>query len=476
MASSEAPSARKSAAERSKTDASALAGRVLRLERRVRQTTSRQTLGFVIVNDTLAVVPYRQAALWCREPGSSRGRIEALSGVSDPLRSGVFAEWLEPMLARTADAMGEKPAATIIPDKGEAARWKEYLPARGILVRIPLQSLEGVPVFEACVAFFREAPWTREEASLLAQLAELYAWSWQNTASGTRSWEGKKDAVCIGALRRILRRRAVQLAAAAVAAGICFCPVSQSVLAPAEVAATAPFSVRAPLQGVVERVLVKPNALVKKGDLLAQMDVQELRARLEASRQVQSVAAAELRQGRQQALFDERSKMGLGVLESRAEQAASEVKYLERELAKTAIRAPRDGVAVLSDADEWQGRPAALGERILTIADPAKTEIEFNIAASDAVSLGPGAEVRFFLNAEPTAPVKAAVAYIAYRAAPVADGTLAYRGRAKLVDEADARRLQIGLKGTAKIYGEKTVLIAYLLRRPLASVRLWLGL
>ena len=35
--------------------------------------------------------------------------------------------------------------------------------------------------------------------------------------------------------------------------------------------------------------------------------------------------------------------------------------------------------------------------------------------------------------------------------------------------------LRIGLRGTAKIYGERVLLGYYLLRRPLATVREWTG-
>jgi hypothetical protein len=33
----------------------------------------------------------------------------------------------------------------------------------------------------------------------------------------------------------------------------------------------------------------------------------------------------------------------------------------------------------------------------------------------------------------------------------------------------------LGLKGSAKVYGDKTVLGLYLLRRPMAVIRQWIG-
>ena len=53
------------------------------------------------------------------------------------------------------------------------------------------------------------------------------------------------------------------------------------------------------------------------------------------------------------------------------------------------------------------------------------------------------------------------------------DGTLAYVVRAALVPGHNFPR--IGLRGTAKIYGERVTLFYYLARRPLAAARQFLG-
>ena len=57
-----------------------------------------------------------------------------------------------------------------------------------------------------------------------------------------------------------------------------------------------------------------------------------------------------------------------------------------------------------------------------------------------------------------------------------AEGVLAYRARASFtMSEEDAKRLRIGLCGTAKFYGERTALGLYLLRKLLSVMRRWLG-
>jgi len=225
---------------------------------------------------------------------------------------------------------------------------------------------------------------------------------------------------------------------------------------------------------VGEAIAQAANAVVAEGDLLVTLDGRELSARLEIARQQLAVAEAELRQARQQAVFDDRSRARIAILEGRREQHAAEAGFIEDTLARIRMTAPRDGIAVFDDPDDWEGRPVALGERIMRIADPKAQALEIHLAVSDAIVLEPGSEVRLFLNIDPADPVPARLVRAGYRASPTPEGVMAYRLRAEFA--ADDPRLRIGLRGTAKLHGEETRLVLYLLRRPIAAARLWLGL
>ena len=110
----------------------------------------------------------------------------------------------------------------------------------------------------------------------------------------------------------------------------------------------------------------------------------------------------------------------------------------------------------------------------MLLADPDRRELEMNLAVADAINLEPGAEIRFFLNIDPARPVMARL-----ERARLSRGTdrRGHHGlnRLRAGFENDDARLRIGLRGTVRIYGERTVLGLYLLRRPLAWGRLWLG-
>ena len=439
-----------------------------------------------MVNETNSLVSYRQAALWVGDASArgGRGKIMALSGLAQPAGDSAFNVWLSDLLEHHAGetATGEPRTVSPRPDTDDMRMWRDYLPKNGLWIPLPLQPGTGdaeepskKPPLQAGLVLWRDQEWTRQEAAVLALLGGAYAHAWRALGKNTRTWFGEGGFKATLARLRTKRWRLVILL---VLLAAMFFPVRQSVLAPAEIVPRDPFTVRAPLRGVVERITVQPNDTVRKGDLLVRIDAREIEGKLESARQSLAVANAELRQKQQQALFDEKSKSALGILQSRRDQAASDAAYFESMLQRTEIRAERPGIAVFDDPQEWSGRPVTIGERIMVIADPRDVEMEAHIPLADAIALRAGTQVRLFMNAEPASPLEATLERVGYRAVPVADGTLAYRARAAFAPrpEDSGPELRVGLKGTAKLYGEPTFFVVYLLRKPLTRLRLWLNL
>ena len=111
---------------------------------------------------------------------------------------------------------------------------------------------------------------------------------------------------------------------------------------------------------------------------------------------------------------------------------------------------------VLFDSpSEWIGKPVQTGERVMRVADPDAVEIEAWVPVGDAIPLAEGAPLRLYLAADPLTAVQGRVRYMAYDAVARPDGSYAYRLRASL-DQAQGPR--IGLKGTAKLQGERVPL------------------
>lgn len=471
-------------------------GALLHLARRARLAASPAELGFIAVNETLALAPYRQAALWLADRG-----VEALSGVVSPDANAPFAQWLE-RVARQLLKEGDTPCVvspnTLAP--AEAAEWDEWLPAHALWVPLSKSTPGGL-------LFARDTPWQPGEIGLITEWADIWSHEWQIQAKpdAKSRWRMLADAWPDAADRKAWRRhwltfhgwrfrlkRMRQWQAADVranvaalwhrrslrysilAAAVALFPVRFSVLAPGELVPAQPAVVRAPLDGTVDKFFVTPNSQVKAGDTLFQLDLTTLSSRLAVARQGLATAEAEYRQSAQQAVFDPKSKAQLAILQGRIAERQAEADLLSAQFAKAQATAPRDGIVLMDDPSEWIGKPVSAGERIITIAGADDAEVEAWLSPGDVIDLPPGAEVTLYLNASPLQPVEATVRYLAHEAVSRPDGSFAYRLRATLAEGQEKPR--VGLKGTVKVRGEHVPLAYWVLRRPLATLRQATGL
>lgn len=433
----------------------ALLAELLQLQSRARARETQDELAFLMVNETNNLVKYRQALLWDCESQ----RLRAASGLAsiDPNApfcsefSRLCRQWQQENRQIRSLRRLDLPA-------GDQLLWREHLPE--FLLWLPLRRPQGEQPLALILA--RDHPWQPAEQLLLEKLADAYSHAWLGLRKNRR----------VKTAARPDRRRLI-LAGAIALLLIMLIPVRQSVLAPAEIVAHRPVMVRAPVAGVVDAILVRPNQQIAANQPLVRLDARELENRLESARQALATADAQYRQAQQQALFDANSKASLAVLQSRREQAQSEMDFLQRQLERMQLASPRDGVAIFDDVSDWIGRSVSIGERIMMIADPHDVELEIQLPAADAIALEKGADVRLFLNVAPNSAQPARLEHIGYRSAPTPDNIMAYRLRARFTQ--DDPILRVGLKGTAKLYGQRTVLFVYLLRKPLTTLRVWLG-
>jgi hypothetical protein len=142
-------------------------------------------------------------------------------------------------------------------------------------------------------------------------------------------------------------------------------------------------------------------------------------------------------------------------------------------LERIRVRAERPGIAIFGDPNDWIGKPVVVGEKVLLLADPEQVELEIRLPVADAINLRPGALVRLFLNVDPSRPHHLELRRAAYEAELTPEGVVAFRLNARFTDGQPPPR--IGLKGTAKLYGDEVTLFYYVLRRPIAAARQWLG-
>src|SRR3954469_6565328 len=78
-------------------------GTLVQLLKRARRAATAEELTFIMVNETHALLPYRQAALWRRDAAGA-GKLVALSGAALVERNAPFALWLSRAFAKLDDS------------------------------------------------------------------------------------------------------------------------------------------------------------------------------------------------------------------------------------------------------------------------------------------------------------------------------------------------------------------------------------
>jgi len=139
------------------------------------------------------------------------------------------------------------------------------------------------------------------------------------------------------------------------------------------------------------------------------------------------------------------------------------------------VLALRDGIAVFADKRELTGKPVAVGERLIEIADPGRIELRIELPVADAIALADGARVSAFLDSDPIRPYAATIERSDYKARP-GEGDVAVFRIVASIEAGDRELPRLGVRGTAQIYGSDVPLAFYLFRRPIAHFRQWTGL
>ncbi|WP_051295433.1 efflux RND transporter periplasmic adaptor subunit [Azonexus hydrophilus] len=459
---------------------------LLHLTRRVRQARDAAELAYVAMNETLLLLPYRQAVLWLD------GRVAALSGVVSPEANAPYVQWLKRLIASLDSGKAQPVDQTSLPDQVRE-EWQEWLPENALWIPLPAA---GRHFTGGGWLLARDDPFNEGELALVQEWAEIWTPAWAlmhvpGWKEAFREWRAELIAALPDredwqqlkpALRQPGRWRATIKAAWAQkrlkwALGILLValfPVRLSVLAPGELVPAQPAVLRAPLDGVIDKIHVQPNQKVKAGDLLFEFDRATLASKLAVAEQAYATAEAEYRQFAQQALQDDKMKGKMVISLGALEEKKTEVLYLREINQRSSVTAPRDGVAIFDDPTEWSGRPVSTGEKVMMVAAENDVEIEAWLSPADVIELDQGNEVTLYLNTRPFSPIKGKVRYLAFEAQQRPEGHYAYRLRAAIAQ--DDRHERAGLKGTAKVNGKRVPAIYWVLRKPLAALRNFVGI
>lgn len=431
---------------------------LLRLEQVVLSAESLAETRFIIANETSKLTPYIQAVLLTGRE-DERLQVQTLSNISDADRTTPFAAWVERLAKHLSTTLPGRAVAAVMPEHltPELRReWPDF--AASHLLWVPLFVRDAHR--QGALLLSKESAWSPQEQALLTHLACIYAFALQRFKPRPRwHWQQAKT-------RKMAALTGLLLL------GASFFPVRLSVLAPAEITPLDAFVVAAPIDGVVTSLQVLPNQLVSVGHVLAELEATDLKGMQEIAARALDVTQAELRRAQQASFVDPTRKADLAQLQAQVDLKQREYQLAQSRRQKATLNSDRTGVAVVDDPQAWKGRPVRVGERIMSIADPAKVEVTVMVPVKDAIVLEPGNEVRLFMDTDPLKSLPAKVQYVVYESTMSGEWP-AYKVRATLDESVVAPR--IGLRGTARIYGADTTLFYYLLRRPITAARQWVG-
>jgi HlyD family secretion protein len=255
-----------------------------------------------------------------------------------------------------------------------------------------------------------------------------------------------------------------------------------SVQATGKVQPTTQVDVSSERSGVIRTVNVKANSRVEKGDVLAELDTERMRAEL--SRIMASQASAEAKLADARATLAEKqlslaraerlSKQGISAIQdteaARAAQARAEagVKAAEADIevvkaerlmqetdiTKMRILSPVDGIVLKRSAEPGQTVASSLQAPVLfTLAeDLAQMQLEADVDEADIGNVKPGQEAMFSVDAYPGQSFPALIETVEF-SPNVTDNVVTYK--AVLTVDNSKLLLRPGMTATAQIVTQK---------------------
>jgi hypothetical protein len=432
------------------------------LEERARAASTVPELIFSIANETWQLFAYRQGFVW-----SLQGRkplLRMVSGLAQLSEDTPFTIWIKRLGVEILRRNQTEPEFVAIEDFPSSFQegWREWLP--NYLLVYPIVAPNREPLGFAAYAV-DEAP-SDSAQELTGRLMAAFGHAW--AALTPKRPRG----------RAISTRRWLGAAALLLALAAMFMPIRLSVLAQAEIIALDALAISSPMDGVIKSFSVQPNQTVTQNQLLFTLDETTLRNRREVAITQFQVARADALAAAQKAFDNAQSRSELASLNGKVAERQAEVAYVDELLKRIEVRSPAKGVLVFGDINDWQGKPVVTGERVALLADPKDAGVLIWLPVSDAINLEAGASVKLYLQIAPLSPLAATLSQTSYQAVQSPEGISAYRLRAKFdaLNDEQATLARIGLKGTAKIFGERAPLAYYLFRRPLSSLRELTGL
>ena len=433
--------------------------RLITLEKKFRMSETETELEFTCVNELRSIIDYNFLFLLTKS-NLNKLKVKAISDISVVDRTAPAVTFIETLIKKDLIQSDEISELSLKDLENETdIVLPENFPNEFITVPLTSPTRGNIGYW----VMVRSERTTNTEKELLLHISETFSHALSSFTS--------KNSI-MSFFQKVFTGWVKWLVITAIAAAM-FIPINMSALAPVEVIAKDPSIITSPVNGVIEKVLVNTNDPVSVGDDLVKLDDLNFKNNYEISLQELEVAEAELLRVKQSSFTNPDDKAKLVELSTEVGLKKKEAAYAKEQLNYSVITAETRGVAVVEDSIDWQGRPVRIGEKILTIADPNQVEFLIFLPTKDSLLIQESAEVKVFLDSDPLNSLDAEVIRTSYKPELTPENILAYRIYARIEDVAQNPR--IGLRGTAKIYGEKTSLFYYFFRVPINLTRQFVG-
>ncbi len=231
---------------------------------------------------------------------------------------------------------------------------------------------------------------------------------------------------------------------------ILFFPANYWVASDASLQSTYKYLVVSPQDGFLSAIKVRPGTIVKKGDILAQLDDEELR--LERRK-----LYSQLQQSQQEydnALANS-NRAQAAIANEKVEQGNSQLQLVEQQQLRTQLVAPSDGIITSDDISQSLGAPVKQGQTLFEISASQGYLVQLWIDERDIAAIKIGQAGKIKLTSVPNEIFDVTVKSIT-PISEIREGKNYFRVEATLNREAES--LRPGMTGSGKILASRELL------------------
>lgn len=201
--------------------------------------------------------------------------------------------------------------------------------------------------------------------------------------------------------------------------------------------------VAAPFESFIKASLVRPGDVVKKGQVLCELDDREL-----LLEQHKWASEREQHRGKLREAMANRDLSTIQVLSAQIRQSEAQLHLVEQRLERSEVTAPFDGMVISGDLSQLIGSPVELGKKLYEVAPLQTYRVILQVDEREVREVKPGQEGQLVMPGIVGEPIRLVVRQVT----PVAtaqDGRNFFRTEAALPES--PQHLRPGMEGIGKI-------------------------